>query len=153
MKAILLIMVAALSYVGAPKLFAHDEGHGPKLTDQGKRGGVMSPVIDKKDYSKGAKAAVVYKGELVMSEDGTVRVYLYDVGMNPLDAVNLSAKAKGVVETEKKGKMTRVPFPLNLEEDGGFMGVAPKSKVKPFNIDVVIKEGERDLLVAFDNLD
>ena len=96
-RTMLAVMVAGVMGFGAARSYAHDEGHGPKLTDQGRQGGVVSPVIDKKDYSKGAKAPVVYKGELVRSEDGTVRVYIYDAQMNPLDAARLAPEAKGVV--------------------------------------------------------
>ena len=133
-------------------LLAHDEGHGPKLTDQGQQGGVVSPVIDKKETSKGAKAAVVYKAELVRSEDGSVSVYLYDHDMNALDTSKLEKSARGVVETLTKGKASTVPFNLSLV-GGAFTGKSPKPAKKPFNIDVTFKEGNRELLAAFDNLD
>jgi hypothetical protein len=150
MKRFALAVALGLS-LSAPSI-AHDEGHGPMLTDQGKQGGVMASVIDVKDSKKGAKAAVVYKAELVRSEDGTVRVYLYDKAMTPLDLAKFDAAAKGIVETEKKKKFTRTPFSLK-QEDGAFVGTAPKAPMKPFNIDVTLKEGTRELLTAFDNLD
>ena len=131
---------------------AHDEGHGPKLTDVSKQGGVVSPVIDLKDVKKGAKAAVFYKAELVRDEDGMVNIYLYDKEMNALDISKFEKVAKGEVETEKKGKYTKVPFALKLVE-GVFTGQPPKPSTKPFNIDVTLKEGGKELLVAFDNLD
>jgi len=146
------MLLAVLLGMSAAVVQAHDEGHGPKLTDQGQQGGVVAPVIDKKESTKGAKAAVVYKGELVRNDDGTVRVYLYDQAMTPVDLSKFGAAAKGIVETEKKKKFTRTPFDLKQEE-GAFVGAAPKPAVKPFNIDVIVKEGERELLVAFDNLD
>lgn len=151
-RMMMLAVLAGLSFGGAARSFAHDGGHGPKLTDQGQQGGVMASVIDKKDLKLGAKASVLYKGELVRSEDGTVRVYLYNKDMSPLDLSKLDGVGKGIVETEKKGKYTKVPFDLK-QEDGTFSGTAPKPTVKPFNIDVTLKEGERELLVAFDNLD
>jgi hypothetical protein len=145
-------ILAVLLGWGALSAQAHDEGHGPKLTDQGQRGGVMAPVIDKKENKLGAKAAVVYKAELVRSEDGTVYVYLYDKEMHPLEISKIPGQAKGIIETEKKGKFTRVPFALQQEEEA-VIGMAPKPAMKPFNIDVTWKEGDRELLVAFDNLD
>jgi len=132
--------------------FAHDGGHGPKLTDTAKQGGVVSPVIAAKDANIGKKADLVYKAELVRSEDGTVRVYFYDKKMNPLDLSKFEKSIQGIVETMKKKKMSKTPFALKLE-DNAFVGKAPKPASKPFNIDVHVKEAGKELLAAFDNLD
>lgn len=132
--------------------FAHDGGHGPKVTDAPRQGGVLAPVIDLKDLKKGDHAEVIYKAELVRSEDGSISVYYYDKTMKPIDLSKFDKTAKGVVETVKKKKVTKAPFALNLV-DGIFSAKAPKAPSKPFNIDVVVKEGGRDLLTAFDNLD
>jgi hypothetical protein len=144
--------ITLIALIAAASAFAHDEGHGPKLTDTAKQGGIVAPVIDAKEASKGAKAGVVYKSELVRSEDGTVRVYLYDQDMNPLDLGKLDKSAKGIVEFKKNKKWTKNEFSLSQEE-GAFVGKAPKSPSKPFNIDVRVKEGSKELLTAFDNLD
>jgi hypothetical protein len=136
--------------------FAHDEGHGPKLTDTPKRGGVISPVIDSKEADKGAKAAVIYKAELVRTKDGNVNVYLYDKEMKDLDLTKFDKAAKALVEVTKKKKTTKTDFKLELKDDDGeksFAGKAPKPSSKPFNIDVRVTEAGKELLVAFDNLD
>ena len=146
-KLLLLPLVLAVSSV-----LAHDEGHGPKLTDMAKQGGVLAPVVEAKDHELGAKANVVYKAELVRSEDGTVRVYLYDKDMKALDLKGFDKKASGVVEVVKKGKVSKTPFSLELK-GGAFAGKPPKPSRKPFNIDVTLVEGKRKLLSAFDNLD
>ena len=145
--------VVSLSIVlSAALALAHEEGHGPKITDSGKQGGIVSPVVDAKDASKGEKAALVYKSELVRSEDGTVRIYLYDSAMNAIDVTQLSPEAKGILSFKKKKKWTHATFVLKQAE-GAYVGKAPKAEAKPFNIDVKIKEGSRELLTAFDNLD
>jgi len=54
---------------------AHDEGHGPKLKDVGRRGGRVTSVVLAKDAGKGASAELVYKGEIVRSKDGAVKIY------------------------------------------------------------------------------
>ncbi|MFN0118534.1 MAG: hypothetical protein ACKVQC_09620 [Elusimicrobiota bacterium] len=146
------VFVGVLSLGLGGTFFAHDEGHGPKLTDQSKQGGVIAPVIDEKDAKKGAKAAVVYKAELVRSDEGIVRLYLYDIQMNVLDISKFEKTAKGIVEVENKKKYSKTPFDLKIIDDV-FTGSAPKASRKPFNIDVHLKEGTRSLLVAFDNLD
>jgi hypothetical protein len=143
------VLLAALLSLPA---FAHDEGHGPKLTDAGKMGGVVTAVVLVKEAKLGPKAVLLYKAELTRSEDGIVRVYLYDKDMRPLDPARFGRSAKAVLESHKKKKTSRTSFPLTLE-DGAFTGRAPKAPGKPFNIDAAFKEGDKELLAAFDNLD
>jgi len=145
------LLVLALVIFRLPA-FGHDEGHGPKLTDSGKQGGVVSPVVDMKDAKKGASAALVYKAELVRSDDGTVRVYFYDQYMKALDLSKFSPQADGVVEFKKGKKWEAGKFTLKAT-DGAFLGTVSKPKTKPYNIDIHVKEGSRELLSAFDNLD
>ncbi len=144
-------MILVLVMVGQ-SVWAHDEGHGPKITDTAKQGGVLAPVIDAKETKKGTNANIIYKAELTRTSDGTVSVFLYSQDMKPLDLKGFESKAKGVLEIERKKKYTRTPFVLNLKS-GAFVGKAPKARSKPFNIDVTLKESGKDLLVAFENLD
>jgi len=148
MKYLVILLAATMSLPA----FAHDEGHGPKLHDAGKFGGVMTGVVLAKDVKLGAKAPLVYKAELTRSEDGTVRVYFYDKEMAPLDLTRLPKTVKASIEAKKRKKWTSTPFVLTKTADG-YEGKAPKPASKPFNIDVVVKEGERELLAAFDGLD
>lgn len=148
MKCLGILLAAAL----ALPAFAHDEGHGPKTTDAGKMGGVMTAVVLAKEAKLGPKAALVYKAELTRTEDGIVRVYLYGKDMKPLDLARFGKSAKAVLESHKKKKIFKTPFALTLE-NGAFTGKAPKAATKPFNIDAIFKEGGKELLAAFDNLD
>lgn len=132
--------------------FAHDEGHGPKLTDTAIQGGVVSPVVEAKDAKLGEKAQLVLKSELVRSEDGTVRVYFYDKDMNPVELTKFAKEARGILAFKKGKKWQNATFTLKQEE-GAFVAKAPKASSKPFNIDIHVKESGRELLTAFDNLD
>ncbi|MBI4405141.1 MAG: hypothetical protein HY537_13345, partial [Deltaproteobacteria bacterium] len=134
MKALFIL----LSVLSGALACAHDEGHGPKLTDVGKYGGVVSPVVATKEASLGTKAKLVYKAELVRTEDAGVKLYLYDKDMNQLDVSRFTKSAKGVVEIIKKKKTTKTPFELSLV-DGAFTGSYPKPSSRPFNIDVTVK--------------
>lgn len=145
-----LIMFLALSFSSA--VYAHDEGHGPKLSDTGKYGGLVSAVVHKVDAKKGSSAALVHKAELVRSGDGTVRVYLYDAEMKPLDLKGFEIKGSASLGAKVKGKWKDTSFPLELKENA-FTGKMPKNDSKPYNIDVTVKENGKDLLSAFDNLD
>ncbi len=132
--------------------FAHDEGHGPKITDSGKYGGLVGPVVDAKDAKKGTKAALVYKAEMVKGSDDTIRVYLYDESMKPLDLAQVEKTATGVLGAKVKGKYQTLKFELK-QEGNSYVGKAPKAPAKPFNLDFQFKEKSRELLTAFDNLD
>ncbi len=132
--------------------FAHDEGHGPKLTDQPKQGGVVTSVVLAAEASKGSKATLVYKAELTRSSSGTVSVFLYDSEMKPLSLANFKELAAGELITRKKGKVAVQKFEFKRHGDH-FMAQMPKPHKKPYNIDIKLSEGERALLAAFDNLD
>lgn len=147
MKFLMTIMLAFLL-----NAFAHDEGHGPKLTYAAKQGGVVTSVVLASDASKGTKAELIYKSELVRSSSGKVSVYYYDKNMNPLKADSFAKKAKAQLITVKKGKVSVQNFELEFVEDH-FEGQAPKPARKPYNIDVKVMDGARELLAAFDNLD
>lgn len=146
------LTLAAAVLMVATAAFAHDEGHGPKLTDTPRQGGIVSPVVNAADAKLGPKAALVYKAELVRLDDGTVRVHYYDSSMQPLALETFAKTAKALLLVERRGKTTRTPFDLTLQ-DGVYTGKAPTPSAKPFNIDVTVQEGHRKLLAAFDNLD
>jgi len=147
----LLMMPLLLSSLAA---FGHDEGHGPKLDDSPREGGMLAPVVLASEAKLGPKAALVYKAELVRGEDGAVKVFLYDGALKPLMLAGLSPKANAALLTEWKGKATKTNFTLTLDRViWAYVGKAPKAPRKPYNIDVTFSEGKRKLLSAFDNLD
>lgn len=133
-------------------VIAHDGGHGPKITEAAKNGGVVAPVIKTTDLKSGAKATVQYKAELVRSDDGTVMVYLFDSAMKPLPLTSFEKNAKADLEYKKKGKWVKLPFELTLDGET-YKGKAPTPPQKPFNIDIHLNDGKDALLVAFDRLD
>lgn len=145
-----LLLAACLAWTSP--LLAHDEGHGPKLNDTGSYGGVLTAVVESKDAPKGTKAPLVYKAELTRSQDGTVRLYIYDQAMKPLPADTLNKTASANVISSKGGKVVATPFSLNLE-GASYVGKAPPPATKPFSIDVTLKSKTQELLAAFDNLD
>lgn len=132
--------------------WAHDEGHGPKLTDSPKQGGVLTSVIAEQEIGKGEKAKLIYKAELVRYAEGKVRVFLYSPQMEKLDFSKFEKKANGVLITCRKEKCQETNFPFQAE-DGSFVGVPPKPDRKPFNIDIHFSDGTQKLFAAFDNLD
>jgi hypothetical protein len=148
MKKIILTSMLMVSSLA----FAHDEGHGPKLSDAGKYGGLVSGVVLKSEAQKGSSAALIFKAELVRSTDGTVRIYLYDEKMAPLDLKEFGSKGSASLGAKVKGKYTEKTFVLEKKENA-FIGQMPKPQAKPYNIDVTFKKGSSELLTAFDNLD
>ena len=154
MKKLILTVIFGLFY--GSSVFAHDEGHGPKLADSGRYGGTVSPIVNLRDASKGTKAELVYKAEMVRSNDGKIRVYLYDSSMNTFDLAGFNKKAKGVLRAEIKGKFKKEEFEVTLEGHS-FVGTHPKPPAKPFDLDFHFTQEmngkARTLLTAFDNQD
>lgn len=148
MKLITFILAGALGLAA----YAHDEGHGPKLADSGKYGGLVTGVVAKSDASKKGKAELIHKAELVRASDGMVRVYLYDKSMKALDVKGFDAKGTAEIGSKVKGKWKATPFALELK-DGAFVGNMPKPESKPYSIDVTLTENGKALLSAFENLD
>jgi len=145
------LIASVIALLMSSNAYAHDEGHGPKLADTGKYGGLVSAVVLKADAKKGAKADLVHKAEMSRA-DGTVRVYLYDKNMKPLDVKAFDKTANASMGAKVKGKWKDTSFPLELK-DNSFQGKMPKPEGKPYNIDVTFKENGTELLSAFDNLD
>jgi hypothetical protein len=139
-------------FVFSLSAWAHDEGHGPRITDSAKQGGIVASVISTKDAAKGTKAILIYKAELVRTEDGSVRVYFYNKEMSPLNVTQFDPTAKGILEFKKNKKWNQTPFSLKQEDDA-FIGKVPPLSTKPFNIDIHVKENGNDLMAAFNNLD
>ncbi|MSR88461.1 MAG: hypothetical protein EXS67_02265 [Candidatus Margulisbacteria bacterium] len=149
MKKLILGLVLLLG----TSLTAHDGGHGPFLTDSPVHGGVVAPVIQASNVKLGRKASLIYKGELLRSEDGTVRVYIYNAKMQILPLSQFDKKGIAILESKSKKGWDKKEFTLTLGKDS-FVGVLPKGSIrKPYNIDVFVTEKGKKLLVAFDNLD
>lgn len=149
MKKTILSAVVSLGLLSTAQ--AHDEGHGPKLSDSGKFGGVLASVVAKADADKGSGAQATNKAELVRSSD-TARLYVYDKAMKPADLKGFDAKATGVVWSGAKGKKKKSEFALE-QKDGAFIGALPKGIVAPYTVEVFLKAGGKELLAAFSNLD
>ncbi len=148
MKHIIVTILAVFSSIA----IAHDEGHGPKVADTGKYGGLVSAVVAKADAKLGAKAPLIHKAELVRGADGTVRIYLYDTNMKTLDLTGFDTKGSATLSALVKKKYKDTDFKLDLKNDS-FIGKMPKPAGKPYNIDITVKQNGKELLSAFDNLD
>ena len=145
-------LLASLLLIVSFGSFAHDEGHGPKITDSGKFGGVLASVIEESDIAKQNKATRLYKAELVRSEDNELTIYFYDEKMNLIPMSKFGKDARGSLEIEKNKKFILKDFKL-VAKGNHYEGKAPRPEKRPFNIDVRFTEGNKKLFVAFDNLD
>ena len=150
MKIILTALLLAIGFI-TPSM-AHDEGHGPKLSDTAKYGGAIAPAILAKEVPLGRKAKMIYKGELTRSQNGTVHIYIYDIQMKRIDLEKFDTTANATLEFKKNKKWTKTLFELH-QKDNAFVGKLPPVTRKPFNIDVILREGNHDIMIAFDHLD
>ncbi len=143
----LLISLTLLFSVSA---LAH-EGHGEMPTELSKFGGNMGNVVSETKMKAKAKTnPPLMKAEIVRTDSGTVRVYLYDLKMNQIKVDGLSKEAQGIVDNRKA--KTKDKFTLTAHGDH-FMGTMPKQKKRPFDIYVTFSKGTEKLFVGFDNLD
>lgn len=145
-------LVCLISILTPWFLHAHEEGHGPKVTDPSNFGGVVTAVVEAKDAAKGSSATLVYKGELTRSEDKMIRVYVYGQDMKTVTADQLNPKAKATLSSTVDGKEVVQTFDLDLNNKS-YVGKMPEPASRPYNIEVIFKSGDKDLLAAFDHLD
>ena len=146
MKLFTVMIVILFSF----SLFAH-EGHGEMPTESSKYGGVMGNVVSESKMMKKEKNnPPLMKAEIVRSDDGMVRLYLYDLKMNLLTDKDFLKDAQGILENNKA--KTKDQFSLTLHGNH-YMGKIPKQKRRPFNIYISFSKGPEKLFVGFDNLD
>ena len=148
---ILRLFFAVMGLFLSCSVFAHDGGHGPKLGDSGKYGGLVTAVVLKVDADKGSKADLLFKAELVRTQ-GIARFYIYDKNMKALDLKDFGDKAEVTLLSKVKGKWKKVSFPVE-RMDNVFQGKMPSPEAKPYNLEVTWTKDSKALLAAFDNLD
>ncbi|MDP7320791.1 MAG: hypothetical protein QF441_09300 [Bacteriovoracaceae bacterium] len=142
---ILSLLLLTISF----QTYAHDQGHGPAITDESMQGGKVAAIIDYKQVNEGRKAKMLYKGELVI-EGLNVKLYLYDKNMKE---VSLNDFSKTITATQlERGRETT--FKLSKKSSKKFyQGTRKKNKRVPYNIDIQFKTGKTTLFGAFDGLD
>jgi hypothetical protein len=141
-----------LSLLMSITTFAHEGGHG-EVDEGGKFGGIMSPIVHKKQAGQGKKATVLYKAELVRSESGKLSFYIFDNEMKLVDLKAFGPEIQAKLEVKKKGKFQYVGD-FKLTKNGNhFTGQLPKIEYKPFNIDFFLTVRDQELFVGFSNLD
>lgn len=131
---------------------AHDEGHGPKLTDPAKYGGMIAPVIFKSDVDKGRKAKMQFKAEVTKNSAGKMRIYLYDTSMKPVKNVEFE-KLGGVVyfKDSKTGKSKDAK--LSVTKKGEEISTQLPKEVKGrFDFDFTFGIKKEKYFVAFDGM-
>lgn len=148
MKKQMILLAVALG-LAAPS-FAHDEGHGPKLSateaQPNHAGAAVAPVVAKSDEKK-----MLHKAEIVR-KDGTLQVFIYD--KTGKTAANLAEFDKTATATVSWGaKKARKTTEVKLEQkDGAYVGTLPKAST-PYNVEVNLKKGTQALLTSFQNLE
>lgn len=91
-----------------------------------------------------------YKAELTRSRD-SVRLYLYDQNMKPINLKGFEKKANAQLTAQHKGKAKEMTFPLDMKGKS-FQGPLPSAPAKPYTIRVQLKENGKELTAVFENL-
>lgn len=146
MKIIILGLFAVFSF----HLVAH-EGHGDVPTDPSKYGGQLGSIVDEVKVEKKIKDnPPLFKGELLRSENGSVRLYVFSNDMKPIDMASLADQASGkIVNTKNKISLN---FSLEKKADH-YLGKLPKISKRPFDLFISLRKGPQKLFIGFDNLD
>lgn len=131
-------------------LLAH-EGHGEAPRDPSRFGGLLSGVVEAKKMKKNENNPVLYKAELVRSEDGTLRLYVFDLGMKSIGLDQFSQKIEASVENIKN----KIKLNFSLEKSGEYyLGKMPKVTKRPFDLFFKLKDNKgKELFIGYDNLD
>lgn len=130
-------------------LSAH-EGHGEAPKDPSRFGGQLSNVVDAKKVSSKTQNPPLFKSELIRSDDGTLRLYIFDLKMKSIDLSTFSPKMEGILENVKN----KINLSFQLEKHGDhFMGKMPKVTKRPFNLFFKVVNNKQELFVGYDNLD
>lgn len=132
--------------------FAHEGGHG-HVTEGGKFGGIMTPVVSKSEAGKGDKARTLFKAELVRAASGKLSLYLFDEKMNVLGLDGFGETVTANLEVKKKGKFTYVGEFKFKKAGKHYEAQLPQVEYKPFNIDLYLTHGKTGLFAGFSNLD
>lgn len=138
-------IICALGFgLMSTSLFAHDEGHGPKLTDRPKYGGKVAAVVEDGMLTHTVK----YKAELVKNSKNEVKLYVYDKEMEPVTLDRFSE-----ARLEAQGRRSKQAQKVSLtKSDKFFEGKLPQMK-GPFSVDIVVKENDEELIAGFGMFD
>ena len=152
MKKLVSGFIVSASLCLIPPLVAHDEGHGPKLTDPAQYGGKVAPVIFKSDVSKGRKATMHFKAEVTKNASGKMRVYLYDTKMVLLDKIAIK-QPNGIIyyKDKKTGKGKKVTLKVSQQKSEIYTQL-PKEIRGKFDFDFTFETDKGAYFVAFDGM-
>lgn len=148
MKKLFVLVLTIISM----SVMAHVGGHG-SVSEGGKFGGIMAPIVDKAEAGKGEKAKAIFKAELVRAASGKLSLYIFDEKMKVMDLASFGNEVEANVEVKKKGKFTYVGNFKFKKAGNHFEGQLPQVEYKPFNVDIFLTKGQQKLFVGFSNLD
>jgi hypothetical protein len=143
MKSLIGVFVLLVASVG----FAHDEGHGPKVSDNANE----RAVILAKDAKLGTKAKAVSSATLERLGDDDIGVILKSTA----ETLGETAQAT-LIPTSSRKKAKPQTFKLaKVTEDGKtlYKGVLPHLGHGLYELEVKFKLGSNDVLVAFPNVE
>lgn len=128
-------------------VFAHDEGHGPKVKNQGKYGGKMTSVILKKDHDA-ADAKAHYIAELTLSNDGMLRVYFYDTNLQPTVIAPKALTGTLIIKNKNAKNSSKTNLVFNPKGNSFEAKIDPVAN-RSAGLELVISTAEQDYLADF----
>lgn len=132
--------------------FAHEGDEEVTVKNNPRFGGRVANVTIEEDHHMGKKGSehhdeVKFMSEILVSDEGKVRLYFYDLAMKNIDLkgfpeqMNLHVKLPGSLKVILK------------KQNGVYIGDLPKIKKKPFDLFVDFNANELPLHITFKAMD
>ncbi len=148
-------VLALLHNLLITKMHAHEGGHHPTVTDGGRYGGLIAPLVEEHHDHHGHhehEHESKFKAELVRGTDLSVYVYIYKDGMNPADTKILGNDIQGAIVSGSGKKKKLEDFTLKLAGKS-YTGKSPKINERPYTMEFKITIEGKKLTASFTNLD
>lgn len=96
---------------------------------------------------------VVLKAEILISDDNTIRLYIFDKDMKAIPLADFPSQLKGVIK-QGMGKRKKQAGEVNLAKDKNyFLGNIQRNDKKPFDLSFSFKYKNDDLVLNYNFLD
>ena len=161
--------LALVTLFATTRLWAHEGGHHPAVTDGGHYGGLVTTLTPKfeahdhegdhhhkhvhshsHEHEHDSKSK--FKAELVRATDRTVHLYIYNDAMNPLDPKNLGSEVKATLAQGSGKKTKREIFSLKFNGKS-YVGMSPTITQKPYAMEFTVPIEGQEQQASFTNLD
>ena len=137
-------LITGLSILFCLQVFAHEGAEMVQAKFAPRFGGKVSHVEKKTGHHHEDR----YVGELIVSDEGVMRLFFYDLAMKDISIAKFPAEVKGAI-TSKKDKTEIV---LKKGEKN-YTGTLPRVKARPYRLEFNFNVNGENLSLGFKAMD